>query len=209
MSYDQMSDFRRTVLFVNGPPGAGKDTFAHHFQGWLSDYGVTASIFVLSDAIKNLAHRRLGLDPGLPPRAFEEAKDRPHPAFNGFTPRQTYIEVANELRRRRGPRAFANALLPDMLACAEDGLVIVPGVGFADEIAPIIEAFGVEACILLRFSGEFTDSRSRLSIEGAVTIDTEPYSQTLTFDFGALTDRMVERGFPVVREQACENLGLA
>ena len=213
-SLDSAGATMRSVLFVNGPPGAGKDTFARHFQAWLEQYGLQASIFVLSDAIKKVAHRRIGLDPDLPPRAFEQVKDVPSALFGGRTPRQAYIDVADDLRRTEGPEAFANALLPEMRASAEVGLVIVPGVGFADEIAPIVAAFGASSCALLRFAGEFTDSRSRLTIDGALTIDAEPYSQTLTLDFDDLAgtlagpDYAAWRPPPQLIDQPCEFPGL-
>lgn len=195
--------FRRSILFVNGPPGTGKDSFAHDYQAWLERHGMQARIFVLSDVIKSVAHRIAGM-PGLEPRAFEDVKDRPNTVFGGRTPRDAYIMVATDMRRLDGPASFANRIMAEIGDAMTEGLVIIPGVGFQDEIDPIVSTFGSEACALMRFPGEFTDSRSRLCMDSVTTIDTSAYSQSRAFDFAALHHILGGAAIAPTRVGPCE-----
>lgn len=174
------------LIFVNGPPGSGKDQFTSDFVAFLEADGVACTTVVLSDIIKTRTHVIAGLAPDLLPRAFERVKDLPAAEFGGRTPREAYIAVSDSLRRIEGPGMFAKLLLPTIQRGLAEGVVVMPGVGFADEVAPIVAAIGPPRCLIVRFSGPFTDSRKPLNLPGVQEIETAPYRFAGVFDFAGL-----------------------
>jgi hypothetical protein len=189
----------RRLLFVNGPPRSGKDHFTRDFTEWAKANDLSCETIVLSDLIKDATHAIAGLPRETPPRIFEAVKDLPNAAFGGATPRHAYISVSDSIRLLEGPACFARRLQQKIEAGLARGFVVMPGVGFADEVEPIAEAIGRDDCLILRFGGEFNDSRSRLALPGVAALDVEPYAATRAFDFLELANAMNPGSRPIRR----------
>lgn len=128
----------RRVIFLNGPPRAGKDTVGNtlSFQG--------AYPLKQAETLKQGVHALLGI-----PRAhdaYENCKDEPHASFFGMTPRQAYIHFSEEVMKPLfGDDVFGKILLRKMWM-AESKLYVITDSGFREECVPIVEHYGAESC---------------------------------------------------------------
>ena len=159
------------VIFLNGPPRAGKDTIGHGLVSYLNndDDRFSAEIFKFAKALKDCVHVGLGLS-GVPTDHFENVKDTPLKELNWQTPRQCYIRMSeNWLKPEFGREVFGNSLR-NTIRLAEDrcDVAVVTDSGFGYEAEPIINHYGPENCFLIRvkrqgcdFSG---DSRSFIEL---------------------------------------------
>ena len=164
------------VIFLNGPPRAGKDTLANHLCRVLPGFRNVK----LSAVLKERTHALYGM-PYAPHDAFEAVKGEPHPEFMGLTPRQAYINVSEMLfKPAHGADVFGRILAEYMEAAAEGALLpgfVVSDSGFAAEAAPIVERFGAVNCQLVRIHAEGRgcsfagDSRSFIELPGVRTAD--------------------------------------
>lgn len=165
------------VIFVNGPPRAGKDTLANHLCGGFVGFRNVK----LSGVLKERTHALYGLvhdGRPLPHDHFEACKDVELPSFMGLTPRAAYIGASERYwKPLHGDDVFGRLLVRDM----ERGLwtrgFVVSDSGFAAEAAPIVERFGAANCLLIRVHAEGRgctfagDSRSFIGLRGVATAD--------------------------------------
>lgn len=180
------------IIFVNGPPRAGKDTVGNIIFEELEKRGVGVAVGKFAGVLKTRTHAAYGLfdERGgpLPPDAFEDRKDDPLPEFLGLSPRKAYIMMSEAYYKpTHGQTVFGKLLLQDILKLfdalpcgAERPVIVISDSGFEPETEPIIERFGSEECALIRvhregfdFSG---DSRSYLDLRhrGVRLIDIDP-----------------------------------
>lgn len=147
------------VLFVNGPPGAGKDSVGKIAGLYLPDVQVAK----FAKALKERTHALYGLywpheggDQGpLPHDSFDAVKDQPRDEFMGLTPRQAYIAVSETyMKVQHGQRIWGEILKRELLdQCGPPGqLFVITDSGFRPEAEVIVEAFGADRCALLRVS---------------------------------------------------------
>ena len=139
--------FGYALILLSGPPRAGKNRAGVCLQNWLN-----GDHFALSNALKRMTHDHYGLGSNIPPLHFEDVKDLPAPQFGGLTPRQAYIRFSEEIMKPR----FGDGYLGLIGASRVTGnkrrgkVTIVSGVGFFDEVTPLIEAAGCSQALHIR-----------------------------------------------------------
>lgn len=136
---------KRRILFVNGPPRSGKDTVGELIKEF---HPGTVYVTKFAKLLKERTHALYGLvditdNTPLPHDFFEAEKDSAHSGFMGLSPRQAYINVAEQLFRPvHGREIFGKLLLEDIeLHGADADLVVVTDSGFEDEIYPVADKF--------------------------------------------------------------------
>ena len=139
--------FGYALILLSGPPRAGKNRAGVCLQNWLN-----GDHFALSNALKRMTHDHYGLGSNIPPLHFEDMKDLPAPQFGGLTPRQAYIRFSEEIMKPR----FGDGYLGLIGAKRVTGnrrrgrVTIVSGVGFFDEVIPLMEAAGCTQTLHIR-----------------------------------------------------------
>ncbi|MEK7862876.1 MAG: hypothetical protein AAB295_06380 [Chloroflexota bacterium] len=138
------------VLFVNGPPGAGKDSVGKIAERLLS----SVRICKFAKVLKERTHALYGLG-RTPHDWYEGTKDEPHSEFLGLTPRQAYIAVAETyLKVQHGQRVFGEMLKRELIEADQldpfNLLHVVTDSGFRHEAEVLVEHFGADRCALLR-----------------------------------------------------------
>jgi hypothetical protein len=169
------------IVFVQGPPGSGKDAFG----ALLAEQIPGAHVEKFARILKDRTHALYGLFDNygfLSHDAFDATKDQVMIDFGGLTPRQAYIEVAeHHFKRLHGHRIFGEMLYRDLIArhgCGilkSDDVFIITDSGFVQEADVLVEHFGHDRCIALQmhrtgktFEG---DSRGYWSLGRANTFE--------------------------------------
>ena len=149
--------FGYALILLSGPPRAGKNRAGVCLQNWLNGDHIA-----LSNALKRMTPDHYGLGSSIPPLHFEDMKDLPAPQFGGLTPRQAYIRFSEEIMKPR----FGDGYLGQMGGSRVTGnlrrgrVTIVSGVGFFDEVVPLIEAAGRHRSLHIRVKPVRGDVRS-------------------------------------------------
>ena len=157
------------LLLLSGPPRSGKNV-----AGAAIGKRYDADHFALSDQLKVDTHAYYGLCSEFSAMHFEDSKDSPCLEFNGLTPRQAYIDYSeNYLKPRYGSSRLGELAVPRVQRNAEEGrLSILSGVGFLDEVRPVVEAAASQNCLHLVIIGmevaeaTINDSREQLNLNG-------------------------------------------
>lgn len=164
------------IIFLNGPPGCGKDHAATVLGGWRMK---------MAKELKERTHAAcllFGVDgKPLPHDYFEAVKDVPRPEFGGSTPRQAYIAMSEGFIKV----VFGESILGVWLADAISNMshpandFLITDSGFRGEAEEIVGRFGPGMCTLVRIhrSGYDFSSDSRgyidLSDLGVRVIDVD------------------------------------
>lgn len=155
------------IVFINGPPGAGKDTLglrlSQTYQGF--------SIVKFAKVLKERTHALYG-NARLPHGFFEAVKDKPSEFFKGLTPREAYIAVSERyMKPLHGPTVWGEVLTDALTAEYSYARgAFVTDSGFTHEAIPVINHFGARNCLLVRIHAEnrgcrFTgDSRNYIEL---------------------------------------------
>ncbi len=147
------------LILISGAPRTGKNRagsmLATEFNG---DH------FALSDFLKIETHKFHGLGNANDIFHFENRKDVPCWEFGGKTPRQAYIDYSEAILKPKYGQGYLGELAEDRLECnIESNIVsIVSGVGFIEEVRPLIAMAGPSGTFHVRI------------------VDSGPSSQTLT-----------------------------
>ncbi len=172
------------LILISGPPRAGKSRFGRYLSGWLR-----ADHFALSDKLKELVHQYYGIAE-CDIMAFEDCKDETRSEFNGKTPRQAYIEFSEEILKPHMGSAWLGKLVVKRVAinAARGTPSVISGVGFIDEVRPLIDMIGADRCLHIRVlptSGSppaSEDSRGELDLEAlGVPLLAMPHTTPLDF----------------------------
>ena len=167
------------VVLLNGPPRAGKDTAGRA----LRELPFAVEVMKFAGGLKEATHALFGIPPAVNMAdLFEDAKDEPSEWFGGMSPRRAYITVSEVLTKPTlGRDHFGRAFVRRLALAHANGarLAVVTDCGFAEETAPVIEAVGKDAVLLIRvaapargcsFNG---DSRSFIRLPGVAAFDIE------------------------------------
>lgn len=150
----------RKVIFINGPPGVGKDTaagaimiFIHHNASWTNPRHLK-----IADPIKRATHvlygcAHLSTDHYDGP-AERARKDIPTNLFFGRSPREAYIIVATALRNLEGVAHFGWLARREMLKANSCRAFVFSDCGFADELEVIVEAVGASNVLVIELSAD-------------------------------------------------------
>lgn len=153
-----------SLILISGPARSGKS-----LAGSILAERLGADCFALSDILKDMTHKHFGVDVGV--SGFERVKDIPVPEFDFKTPREAYIWFSEDILK---PCYGEHALGSWALSRVKDNLEvdrpsIVTGVGFKEEVAPLIDAVGKDKTYLITVECSplqtVTDSRSVLRCE--------------------------------------------
>lgn len=123
------------ALLLNGPPGSGKDTIGKMI--WSRVAGSTLEKF--AKPIVDFMLSAYGVN-----MAFV-AKDEPHPALNGRTPRQVAIRYSEGFCKPLwGRNYFGDAAVARLKSLEAQGqkLAIFTDSGFLDEALPVLDHLG-------------------------------------------------------------------
>lgn len=151
------------IVFVNGPPRAGKDTVGEI----LCRHGAGRRLIQkFAFEVKERTHAafRIVDETGrpVPHDYFEQQKEVPLDCFLGLTPRQAYIAFSEQFMKPIfGEKIFGSLLakrleLTLLAAQQKKGFRHVPDAftitdsGFMPEALPIVEMFDPEHCTLIR-----------------------------------------------------------
>ncbi len=153
------------LVLISGPPRSGKNR-----AGICLAERLKADHFALSNMLKRLTHDHFGLGPDRPPLAFEDRKDMPMREFGGLSPREAYIMYSETiLKPQRGSDCLGQAGKKRVAANrAKERVSVVSGVGFLEEIMPVIDAVGSPLALHIRIApvrdAQVEDSRENLDL---------------------------------------------
>ena len=127
------------LILISGPPRSGKSRAGVCLAEWLD-----ADHFALSNMLKRLTHDHFGLGTVLSPLHFEAYKDKPMRQFGGLTPRDAYIMYSETIMKPTHGNSYLGQVGKRRIKSNhENGRIsVVSGVGFVDEIRPLIDAVG-------------------------------------------------------------------
>jgi len=155
------------LVLISGPAQAGKTRAGRLLAAYLN-----ADHFALSDELKDMTHRHYGLPVEMNVNHYENCKDTECDEFGGLSPRQAYIDFSEGYLKPRYGSGYlgekASSRVSDNLR--EGRITIISGVGFLDEIFPLVAAAGTGGTLHLRIlprnmsNGQIDDSRTRLDL---------------------------------------------
>jgi hypothetical protein len=160
------------IVFLNGPPGCGKDTAVSHLVPYLH-----FAHLKFAAPIKRMVCGLLNEDT----RWLEENKDVRHRTLaladgaviaNTDTPRQLLIALSEELLKRRYGSDFFGRVMVNEISKTASKLVLISDSGFLGEAEPVIRKFGPPNCLQIQLSRDGCtfagDSRSYWERPGIV-----------------------------------------
>lgn len=172
------------LLFLNGPPGCGKDTLGLQLYRILGDMGYKPYIEKMAKPLKVGGSAALGIP-------FEELegewKGTPIPGL-GFTWREYQISMSEDWYKKQfGPDIFGRLLVSRISRLIDRDVIIVTDCGFNEEIPPVIAAYprGRIAVIRIHRAGHTYDGDSR------EWIDDSPHYATLDLGNNARIEDLV------------------
>lgn len=188
------------VIFLNGPPGCGKD-----FAGELiaeASHLVEVTLDKFARQLKEATHRLYGITQPCgspaPHDYFEVTKEMHTSEFMGLTPREAYQKVSElYFKQVHGDRVFGEMLLKDIKdpECPfADQVLVITDSGFRGEAEVLVEKFGAENCTLIRIHREGCDFAG----------DTRSY--IILSDLGVATDDIDNPGTAMGLHRALANV---
>lgn len=140
-----MNSEGKIAILLNGPPRAGKDTAINALIASLGRGA--AEIIKFTQPVKDLTHRRLGLE--CAHDAFEIDKDVPLESFGWKTPRESYIETSGRLKAERGDDAVIKLFI-DAIAASRSDYILNPDVGDDAEAEGVAASLGADRVLVIR-----------------------------------------------------------
>lgn len=178
------------AVFLNGPPGSGKDTAANALMAsaiWNAHFkGVKFKPYhmKLATPLKAAAHCLFGLPSDIPTEYFDDCKNIPSPDFFDETPRSVYIALSERfMKPEYGKASFGRIFTRRIKAATSMGLstdepfIICSDLGFDEELDAVLsEVIGRENALIIQVSRygtgfkEGKDSRSYIEADDIATI---------------------------------------
>lgn len=183
------------LVFLNGPPGCGKDSGAEDIILSWRHSGVYVDCMKFAEPLKRSVLVDAGLPYGTPLSAFESDKDVPKPIWGGVSFRQRcIIKSENYFKPQFGEEIFGELFLKtldrknddfqDLIdrgeALEEKLLILVTDSGFKSETRPVLRHVPHENVLHVRIHAEGRgktfegDSRSYIKLPDTVkAVDVE------------------------------------
>lgn len=140
-----MASEGKIAILLNGPPRAGKDTA---ITALLAAFAPGhAEIIKVTQPIKDLTHKRLGLD--CRHDAYELEKDLVLPEFEGKTPRESYIATSAKLKAEHGAGAVMD-LFVESVVDSECDIILNPDIGDDMEAERVAATLGADRVLVIR-----------------------------------------------------------
>jgi hypothetical protein len=151
------------IVFLNGPPGCGKDTVTSHLVPYLH-----FAHLKFAAPIKRMVCGLLNEDT----KWLEANKDHGHRTLsladgaaivNIDTPRQLLIALSEDLLKKRYGNEFFGRVMNNEISKVASKLVIISDSGFSEEAGPVVRKWGLENCLQYQIHARGTfdgDSRS-------------------------------------------------
>lgn len=165
------------IIFVNGAPGSGKDTFWEAIVR--SEHGHQVEYHAFKEPLINTAQGMSGTmlwDWG--EMYTREEKEKPQARLHGMSPREMLIWISEEVMKPKfGKDVFGKLMVKNINDTIEDfwevdrklDAIIIPDAGFKEEIEIVVKKFGQENCAIvnvIRPDHDFSnDSRSLIKGE--------------------------------------------
>lgn len=160
------------IIFLNGAPGSGKDTSADVLMKYLWDsHRYHPYHLKFATPLKKAAHALFGLSHEADD-SFEGRKELGIIDFAGYSPREIYIAVSEQLAKPLWGKDFFGKIFMRQVKfhrkmirelCRDDYrelVVVCSDCGFLEEIIPSIEAFGAKNCLLIRIERDGCDFKN-------------------------------------------------
>jgi len=170
-----------TLLILNGPPGCGKDYIANN---------ITCRQYAFADKVKRDTLEHYNISPDLL-GYFDKYKNVPSPHFDGLTPREAYIHVAEDIiKPKHGSDHYGVTVGMEVAADIKEkpntDLFIVKDAGFKNELNALLLLTHVyfDRIIFARIyheDGFEKDSRKYL--------DMDPYYASLVESYNIYNDK--------------------
>jgi len=128
------------IIALNGPPRSGKDTFFALLESYCKDH-IAIHQMRYSDPIKRAVHASINKH-YLHPEAYADEKDIAHPDFFGYTPREMYIWLAEQMKKRFGSDIFSKIMIRRIRELqknvpSRDSIIVITDLGFDNEAADL------------------------------------------------------------------------
>lgn len=150
------------VIFLNGPPGCGKDFVADHLCVKLG-YSKLKMTSPMDASLKAL----LGLNDEQYREFRETRKDEPMARFGGKSFRQVLIAFSEEFSKPIFGDDFFGQRGADTILAEPESRFVISDSGFRGEAKAIVDRVGADQCLLVKLSAagcDFSgDSRGELS----------------------------------------------
>lgn len=167
----------KKIVFFNGPPSSGKDTFA----GWVVEYankcGISASHHRVKEQLIELTCLIYNVDRSVWDECYTtEGKEIRRDWLMGRSQREALIHTSETVfKPNYGERYFGDCALKRVINDKWATLIAFSDGGFVSEIESVADHYGTENVAIVRLHRDgFTfdgDSRSYLSFDGVATID--------------------------------------
>lgn len=151
------------IVFLNGPPGCGKDTAVSHLVPYLQ-----FTHLKFAAPIKRMVCGLLNEDM----RWLESCKDITHRTLtladdaviaNIDTPRQLLIALSEDLLKKRYGNDFFGRVMVNEISKTANQLILISDSGFLDEATPVVRKYGWLNCLHIKIhrEGKSFDNDSR------------------------------------------------
>lgn len=157
----------KPILLLNAPPRAGKDTLAMLLERIDNAFvcSFKQGVDVLADAVLGVA----GIDNNVFKRWYDLDKEKARKELGGMSCRQFYIHLSESLMKPIfGNDVFGKCLAKHIAQNVKDHhkYVVVAGVGFEEEVATLVDAFGRDNLYLVQWTADgcsyLNDSRKHI-----------------------------------------------
>jgi hypothetical protein len=143
----------RKIVFLNGPPRSGKDTAAKFIHREFMHAPHYATLLKFSKPLKESCQALYDVsDSEL--REFEQDKELPRDKLLGQSWRQAQISMSEEYMKPVFGQDVFGRLLFRRFREAPSGMGIISDSGFEQEAVPLIQAYGVDNCLIVQLQRE-------------------------------------------------------
>lgn len=132
------------VIGISGPPRSGKDTLANVLT---TGFSLAAQRMSLSTPMRHAIYAMLGKD--YTETDYETRKDMVQEQLGGQTIRQAMIALSEEhVKPRYGEDFWARSTISAVMQLHDrPQLLVIPDMGFDEEVEALEDAFGADNCM--------------------------------------------------------------